>query len=64
MEQEWYELQMELEFIGGSGSQKDLLELKCSYSFCSWSLLEKQLYEHRWFPVAIVIPDSFVDCEN
>jgi hypothetical protein len=51
--------------IGGSGgSSKDLYELKCLSSSCNWSLMEQKLSVDRWFPVAMYVPDSFVNCEN
>jgi hypothetical protein len=50
--------------IGGSATSKYLYELKCLSSSCNWSLMEQKLSVDRWFPVAMYVPDSFVNCEN
>jgi hypothetical protein len=50
--------------IGGSHTNKDLVELKCSSGSCNWSLMEKKLSVERQYHLAMYVPDSFVNCEN
>jgi hypothetical protein len=50
--------------IGGSGTKKDLHELKCSSRSCTWKKLNKQLSVDRHDGVAILVPDSFAVCEH
>jgi H+/gluconate symporter-like permease len=42
----------------------DVYELKCSSTYCNWSLMEKHLSVSRWYAVAMYVPDSFAVCAN
>jgi hypothetical protein len=46
--------------IGGAGSSKSLYEPKCSSNSCMWLPMEQKLSAHRYFSVAINVPDCSV----
>jgi hypothetical protein len=50
--------------IGGYNTLTDLLELKCSSSSCTWSLMEPTLTADRYGSVSMLVPDSFAVCEQ